>query len=275
MQHSPGFLKLVQNALTHVKEISVDDAAFRARQPNTYLIDVREESEWNAGHADGAIHLGKGIIERDIETSIPDHDATLLLYCGGGYRSALAADNLQMMGYTNVISVAGGYKAWVTAKLPTTTRPTVVPRSPYEKIAGIYHLARLIDKVRLCTAGKLPGYNYLTVGFDKMLLEFLCVDAHSFEKAVLAASTDDEVLAWLKNKLGPSRRYRFQRPPKSPPPGQSRQAGKVQRHRSQVLTDVPPPGNLLRSDRPRRRPRRAVKQRGVIPMPFFDEIYGI
>lgn len=204
MQHSPGFLKLVQNALTHVKEISVDDAAFRARQPNTYLIDVREESEWNAGHADGAIHLGKGIIERDIETSIPDHDATLLLYCGGGYRSALAADNLQMMGYTNVISVAGGYKAWVTAKLPTTTRPTVVPRSPYEKIAGIYHLARLIDKVRLCTAGKLPGYNYLTVGFDKMLLEFLCVAAHSFEKAVLAASTDDEVLAWLKNKLGPS-----------------------------------------------------------------------
>jgi rhodanese-related sulfurtransferase len=204
MQHSSGFLNLVQDALTHVREITVDDAAFRATQPNTYLVDVREESEWNAGHANGAIHLGKGIIERDIETTIPDHSAQILLYCGGGYRSALAAENLQRMGYTNVSSITGGYKAWVAAKLLTTTRPSVVPRSPFDKIAGIYHLARLIDKVRLYPAGKLPGYNYLTIGFDKMLLEFLCVDPYAFEKAVQAAQTDDEVLSWLKNKLGPS-----------------------------------------------------------------------
>ncbi len=204
MQHSPGFLKLVQNALTQVREITVDDAAFRARQPNSYLVDVREESEWNLNHADGAIHLSKGIIERDIETAIPDHDANILLYCGGGYRSVLAADNLQKMGYTNVVSVTGGYKAWLAARLPITTRPSVVPRSPNDKLAGICHLPRLIDKVRLCTAGKLPGYNYLNVGFDKQLLEFLCVDAHAFEKAVLASANDDEMLNWLKNKLGPS-----------------------------------------------------------------------
>lgn len=204
MQHSPAFLKLVQDALTHVRETTVDDASFRMRQPNTFLIDVREESEWNAGHAEGAIHLGKGIIERDIETRIPDRDATLLCYCGGGYRSALVAENLQKMGYRNVISITGGYKAWASAGYPTTTRPEIVPRSPHDKLGGICHLPRLIDKVRLCTQGKLPGYNYLNVGFDKFLLEFLCVEPVAFEKAVFNAKSDQDVLDWLKGKLGPA-----------------------------------------------------------------------
>lgn len=204
MQHSPGFLKLVQSALTRVKEITIDDATFRARQPNSFLIDVREESEWHAGHAVGAIHLGKGIIERDIETRIPDQTATLICYCGGGFRSALVADNLQKMGYSNVLSVAGGYKAWVAGGLPSTTRPEVVPRSPHDKLAGIMHLPRLIDKVRLFPQGKLPGYNYLNVGFDKFLLEFLCVEPSAFEKAVQAAPNDEAIVEWLKGKLGPA-----------------------------------------------------------------------
>lgn len=204
MQHSPGFLKIVQDALGHVRETTVDDALFRMRQPNTFLIDVREESEWNAGHADGAIHLGKGIIERDIETRIPDREATLLCYCGGGYRSVLVAENLQKMGYHKVYSITGGYKAWVSAGYVVTTRPEIVPRSPHDKLAGICHLPRLIDKVRLYPEGKLPGYNYLTVGFDKMLLEFLCVEPRAFEKAVQGAKDDQAVLDWLKGKLGPS-----------------------------------------------------------------------
>lgn len=204
MQHSPAFLKLVQDALSHVRETTVDDASFRLRHPNTFLIDVREESEWNAGHAEGAIHLGKGIIERDIESRIPDREAILLCYCGGGYRSALVAENLQRMGYHNVISVTGGYKAWVSAGYPTTMRPEVVPRSPHDKLGGICHLPRLIDKVRLCTKGMLPGYNYLNVGFDKLLLEFLCVEPIAFEKAVLSAKDDLAVLEWLKGKLGPA-----------------------------------------------------------------------
>lgn len=202
MQHSSGFLRLVQDAIARVKEASIDDAAYRSKQPGAYLVDVREESEWNAGHADGAIHLGKGIIERDIEERIPNHSTPIYLYCGGGYRSALAADNLQKMGYTNVFSITGGYKAWASGGLPTTTRPEIVPRSPFEKLGGIMHLPRLIDKCRLYPAGKLPGYNYLNAGTDKWLLEFLCVEPSSFEDAVVSTPTDEGVLNWLKGKLG-------------------------------------------------------------------------
>ena len=119
-KHSPGFEKLCEDARTRVLEISVQDAAREAKTPGVLLVDVREESEWAAGHAAGAIHLGKGIIERDVEERVPDKATRLLLYCGGGYRSALAADNLQRMGYTNVASVAGGWRAWTEASLPTT-----------------------------------------------------------------------------------------------------------------------------------------------------------
>ena len=110
MKHSEGFLKLVNDAKSRVKEISIDEYKTMPREGHL-LIDVREDNEWAAGHAAGATHLGKGIIERDIETKVPDKSATLVLYCGGGFRSALVADNLQEMGYTNPISLDGGWRA--------------------------------------------------------------------------------------------------------------------------------------------------------------------
>src|SRR4029079_14486049 len=116
MKHSEGFLKLVDDAKSRVREVSVADTQQRMRESSeAKLIDVREDKEWDAAHAAGAVHLGKGIIERDIETTVPDKKAELILYCGGGYRSALAADALQRMGYTNVFSMAGGWKAWQEA----------------------------------------------------------------------------------------------------------------------------------------------------------------
>jgi rhodanese-related sulfurtransferase len=112
MDHSPGFLKLVHDAKSRVREVSVDEVRRKLEKDGARLIDVREESEWAAGHARGARHLGKGVIERDIEKQIPDKRAEIILYCGGGFRSALSADALQRMGYTNVASMAGGWRAW-------------------------------------------------------------------------------------------------------------------------------------------------------------------
>lgn len=118
MAHSPAFLKLVDEARARVRELSVDEA--RARQAaGARLIDVREDGEWQAGHAAGAEHMGKGVIERDVERAVPDPDAELILYCGGGFRSLLASDALQRMGYRNVRSMAGGWKAWQAAGAPT------------------------------------------------------------------------------------------------------------------------------------------------------------
>lgn len=119
MKHSPGFERLCEQARAHVQEIDVASAAAEAAAANVHLVDVREESEWAAGRAAGAIHLGKGVIERDIEERIPDHGARILCYCGGGYRSALVAESLGRMGYTRVASVAGGWRAWTAAGLPT------------------------------------------------------------------------------------------------------------------------------------------------------------
>ena len=116
--HSPAFLALVNDAKTRVKEIDIEGYKKLPREGHL-LIDVREDNEWAAGHAKGAIHLGKGIIERDIEMAVPDKSATLILYCGGGFRSALAADNLQKMGYKNCISMDGGWRAWTEAGFPT------------------------------------------------------------------------------------------------------------------------------------------------------------
>ena len=118
MNHSPGFLKLVEDAKSRVREVSVDEARRKLASGKAKLIDVREDSEWEAGHARGAQHLGKGVIERDIEQSVPDKGSELILYCGGGFRSALASDNLQTMGYTNVLSMAGGWRAWEGAGAP-------------------------------------------------------------------------------------------------------------------------------------------------------------
>jgi len=116
MQHATGFLALVQDAKTRVKEIDIEGYKQLAGSGEPHLlIDVREDREYSAGHAAGAVHLGKGIIERDIEAKVPDKEAKLVLYCGGGYRSALAGDSLQKMGYTNVISLDGGWKAWTAA----------------------------------------------------------------------------------------------------------------------------------------------------------------
>ena len=120
MRHSEGFLKLVEDAKTRIPEVTVEETLGRLNSGDeTRLIDVREDNEWDAGHAAGAEHLGKGIIERDIEERVPDKDAPLILYCGGGYRSALAADTLRQMGYTNVASMIGGWRAWKEAGLPT------------------------------------------------------------------------------------------------------------------------------------------------------------
>ena len=122
MEHTEGFLNIVNDAKTRVREVSVAETLQRMRDnPNAKLIDVREDNEWNAAHAAGAIHLGKGIIERDIETTVPDKDTELILYCGGGYRSALATDSLQKMGYRNVWSMAGGWRAWQEANGPIET----------------------------------------------------------------------------------------------------------------------------------------------------------
>jgi rhodanese-related sulfurtransferase len=121
VKHSPKFLQLVTHAKAQVREVSITDVKRRLdRGEPFHLIDVREESEWAAGHLPGARHLCKGIIERDIETIFPDPDAPLVLYCGGGFRSALAADNLQKMGYTNVASMDGGWRGWNEAGLPVT-----------------------------------------------------------------------------------------------------------------------------------------------------------
>lgn len=116
--HSPGFLALVADAKTRIREVSVSETLEAVNGGTARLIDVREESEWEAAHAKGSDHLGKGIIERDIETLVPDKDAELILYCGGGFRAALAADSLQKMGYTNVASIAGGWRAWLGANAP-------------------------------------------------------------------------------------------------------------------------------------------------------------
>ena len=119
MKHSEGFLRIVDDAKSRIKEVSVDETRDRLKaNPKAKLIDVREDDEWRAGHAAGAEHLGKGIIERDIEATVPDKTTELILYCGGGYRSALAADVLQEMGYTNVWSMAGGWKAWKESGAP-------------------------------------------------------------------------------------------------------------------------------------------------------------
>jgi rhodanese-related sulfurtransferase len=118
-QHAPGFLKIVEDAKKRVKECTVDDVKKRLDAGEKFaLIDVREETEFAAGYIPGAMHLGKGIIERDIEAKVPDPATPIVLYCGGGFRSALAADNLQKMGYTNVISMDGGMRGWREKSLP-------------------------------------------------------------------------------------------------------------------------------------------------------------
>jgi rhodanese-related sulfurtransferase len=121
MKHAPGFLAIVNDAKSRVKELSFRDVKKRLDAGEKFtLVDVREDNEWARGHLPGAVHLGKGIIERDIEARVPALDAAIVLYCGGGFRSALAADNLQKMGYTNVLSMDGGIRDWREKGYPLT-----------------------------------------------------------------------------------------------------------------------------------------------------------
>jgi rhodanese-related sulfurtransferase len=116
MQHAPGFLKLVESVRPQIREINIEEARARlAANPGALLLDIREDSEWAAGHAKEARHLGRGVLERDIEGMIPDPSTEVIMYCGGGFRSALACDVAQRMGYRNVASLAGGYKAMAAA----------------------------------------------------------------------------------------------------------------------------------------------------------------
>jgi rhodanese-related sulfurtransferase len=120
MKHAPEFLKIVNDAKTRIRDTNVDEVKARLDAKEDFtLIDVREDSEWAKGHLPGAVHLGKGIIERDIENAVPAKTTPLVLYCGGGYRSALAADSLQKMGYTNVMSMDGGWRGWTNAGFAT------------------------------------------------------------------------------------------------------------------------------------------------------------
>jgi rhodanese-related sulfurtransferase len=117
--HNPGFLALVNDAKSRIREVDVEQYKRMVSAGEAHLlIDVREDSEWAAGHAAGSLHLGKGIIERDIESKVPDKETTLVLYCGGGFRSALAGDALRQMGYTSVISLDGGWHAYQNSGLP-------------------------------------------------------------------------------------------------------------------------------------------------------------
>ncbi len=119
MKHTPGFEAIVDDARKRVRETDVQDVRRRQQKGDRFLlVDVREDNEWIKGHLPGAIHIGKGVIELDIETKVPDSSTELVLYCGGGYRSALAADNLQKMGYKNVISMDGGFRGWNEAGFP-------------------------------------------------------------------------------------------------------------------------------------------------------------
>src|SRR5690348_12983645 len=122
MKHSPGFLALVEDAKKRVKECTIADVRARLdRGERFHFVDVREDGEFAVDRAAGARHIGRGVLERDVETLIPEKDAPIVLYCGGGYRSALAADNLQKMGYTNVVSMDGGMRAWREAGFPIET----------------------------------------------------------------------------------------------------------------------------------------------------------
>lgn len=119
MKHFPGFLSLVEDAKKRVREIPVAEVRRRLDEgPRFHFIDVREDHEWQKGRCQGARHLGRGILERDIEELIPDKKAEIVLYCGGGFRSALSADSLQKMGYTSVLSMAGGFRGWMDAGAP-------------------------------------------------------------------------------------------------------------------------------------------------------------
>ncbi len=120
MDHSPRFVAFVEESKKHIKEISTAEVKAKIDRGEAFaLIDVREDSEWAAGWIRGARHIGRGVLERDIENAIPDTNAEIVLYCGGGYRSALAADSLRQMGYANVVSMAGGWRAWQAVSGPT------------------------------------------------------------------------------------------------------------------------------------------------------------
>lgn len=120
LEHGQKFVEIVNEAKRRIVEIGPEEVERKLAEEKFHLVDVREDGEWSQGHIPGAVHLGKGILERDVEAAIPDTGSEIVLYCGGGYRSALAADNLQKMGYTRVKSMSGGFRGWKTAGFPVT-----------------------------------------------------------------------------------------------------------------------------------------------------------
>ncbi len=126
--HSPGFLAIVADAKSRIQQCTIDEFCARLQQGDRFVvIDTREDNEWAKGHLPGAHHMSKGVIERDIEAAVPDKDAPIVLYCGGGFRSALTADNLQKMGYTNVTSMDGGWRGWNEKGLPVVAPEALAP----------------------------------------------------------------------------------------------------------------------------------------------------
>lgn len=196
--------RLLEEVRNEIREITNAEALRYAREKKAVFVDVRETYEWFRGHVPGALHIPRGLLEQQIEKRLPDPSTCIICYSGTGLRSALAAWSLQKMGYSHVFSLAGGWQAWRKAGLPSSTEPEQYPRSPFAKLGGIVYLPRLIDKARFCPQGKLPGYEYLTSGFDKMLLDFLCIEGRRFEEIVQQYETDEEILAQLRKELGPA-----------------------------------------------------------------------
>ncbi len=259
MVHSPLFLKIVEEARRRIKEVTVHDAYMEAKKPGVYLVDVREESEWQAGHAPGAVHLGKGVIERDIEqripTPTPGSSATAAAATARPWRSIACKRWATPMPFRSTAASA----AWREQNLPISTAPEVPPRSPHEKLGDLYHLPRMVDKARLFPAGKLPGYNYLTYGFDKTLLDFLCLEGAVFEQIVTKHPTDEGVLSALKERLGPRLaerpcRHRFQPQDQQPPPRFAGEAGRLRAAPRHLPAEQEEGGDLFRSHRSGRGP---------------------
>ncbi len=202
--HAPGFLKLVEDARPRVREISAEEAHQMQLHQGVTLVDVREDAEWRAGHAWAAWHIGRGVLERDIEARAPDLSTRLICYCGGGFRSVLAADTLQRMGYTHVSSMAGGWRSWEAAELPATATADPMLPSPREMLGGLVWLPRLLEKMRRDEAGIWMGIEPAAGEFDRMTLDFLCVEWGALQEAAEVYPNNADVFECMRRELGPA-----------------------------------------------------------------------
>ena len=211
MQHNPGFLKLVEAVKKGVQECQIEDVQVKLKaQSPLILVDVREDNEWQAGHIPGALHLGRGIIERDIETKIPDKNAEIILYCGGGFRSALAAESLQKMGYTNVISMDGlrlrpGVQCVVSAPWPIATLHAAHAAGTAEAGEALFERARARIAAGEGEAALVArdGWRASVRAIGAPTAAFMQVVARdlSLAHALTAAGDDFDFAAWLADAL--------------------------------------------------------------------------